>query len=326
MNIIHVGTEAIVILFNIILTKIGDMQQPGLNVITELIIGYMYPGRPLANVAFKTYGYISMSQALSFLADFKLGHYMKIPPKSMFLVQVRDDKFHCFSHRLLFIYELLMHAFLCFFNLHHQLIGTVVASSVYFGTAWWLLTSVEHICDPSALPEGSPWTCPGDDVFYSASIIWGIVGPGKMFTKEGVYPALNWFFLVGLLAPVPIWFLSRKFPEIKWIRLIHIPIIFGGTGNMPPARAVHYLSWAAVGIFFNYYVYRRFKGWWARHTYILSAALDAGVAFMGVFLFLTLQSYDIFGPHWWGLDSTDHCPLATCPTAPGIVIEGCPVF
>lgn len=64
------------------------MQQMGLNVITELVIGYMYPGKPLANVAFKTYGYISMSQALSFLADFKLGHYMKIPPKAMFLVQV----------------------------------------------------------------------------------------------------------------------------------------------------------------------------------------------------------------------------------------------
>lgn len=48
----------------------------------------MYPGKPLANVAFKTYGYISMSQAIMFLQDFKLGHYMKIPPKSMFLVQV----------------------------------------------------------------------------------------------------------------------------------------------------------------------------------------------------------------------------------------------
>lgn len=62
----------------------------GLNVVTELVIGYMYPGKPLANVAFKTYGYISMSQALSFLQDFKLGHYMKIPPKAMFLVQVLD--------------------------------------------------------------------------------------------------------------------------------------------------------------------------------------------------------------------------------------------
>lgn len=64
------------------------LQQPGLNVLTELIIGYMYPGRPLANVAFKTYGYVSMTQALMFLSDFKLGHYMKIPPKSMFIVQV----------------------------------------------------------------------------------------------------------------------------------------------------------------------------------------------------------------------------------------------
>ncbi|KAA8527085.1 hypothetical protein F0562_008686 [Nyssa sinensis] len=62
--------------------------QPGLNVITELVIGYLYPGKPLANVAFKTYGYISMSQAIMFLQDFKLGHYMKIPPKSMFVVQL----------------------------------------------------------------------------------------------------------------------------------------------------------------------------------------------------------------------------------------------
>lgn len=63
-------------------------QAMGLNIITEMVIGYIYPSRPLANVAFKTYGYISMAQALSFLSDFKLGHYMKIPPRSMFIVQV----------------------------------------------------------------------------------------------------------------------------------------------------------------------------------------------------------------------------------------------
>ncbi|KAL0352608.1 UNVERIFIED_CONTAM: Oligopeptide transporter 4, partial [Sesamum calycinum] len=62
-------------------------QTPGLNVITEYIIGIIYPGRPIANVCFKTYGYISMSQAVSFLNDFKLGHYMKVPPRSMFIVQ-----------------------------------------------------------------------------------------------------------------------------------------------------------------------------------------------------------------------------------------------
>lgn len=64
------------------------LQTPGLNIITEYLFGIIYPGRPIANVCFKTYGYISMAQAVSFLGDFKLGHYMKIPPRSMFLVQV----------------------------------------------------------------------------------------------------------------------------------------------------------------------------------------------------------------------------------------------
>ncbi|KAH9804310.1 Oligopeptide transporter 1 [Citrus sinensis] len=267
--------------------------QTGLNVITELVIGYMYPGKPLANVTFKTYGYISMSQALSFLGDFKLGHYMKVPPKSMFIV---------------------------------QLVGTLVASTAYFGTAWWLLTSIDHICNPSLLPEGSPWTCPGDEVFYNASIIWGVVGPLRMFTNYGNYPQMNWFFLIGFLAPFPGWLLSRKFPEKKWIKNIHMPILLGGPLNLPSAKAVNYTSWAAVGIFFNYYVFRRYKGWWARHNYILSAALDAGVAFMAIMIYFALQSNDIFGPQWWGLDSTDHCPLAKCPIAPGIKADGCPVL
>lgn len=70
-----------------------SVQTPGLNIITEYIMGIIYPGRPIANVCFKTYGYISMTQAISFLNDFKLGHYMKIPPKSMFLVQVIHVRF-----------------------------------------------------------------------------------------------------------------------------------------------------------------------------------------------------------------------------------------
>lgn len=268
-------------------------QQPGLNVITELLIGYMYPGKPLANVAFKTYGYISMSQAITFLGDFKLGHYMKIPPKSMFVV---------------------------------QLAGTVVASSIYFATSWWLLTTVEFICDPTKLPAGSPWTCPGDDVFYNASIIWGVVGPQRMFGNLGLYSKMNYFFLFGILAPFPVWILSRVFPEKKWIRLINMPILISGAGAMPPARAVNYTCWLSVGIFFNFVVYKRYKAWWARHNYILSAGLDAGVAFMAILCYFTLQIRDINGMRWWGLDLDDHCPLASCPTAPGIQVDGCPVF
>ena len=63
-------------------------QTPTLNVISEYIIGYLYPGYPVANICFKVYGYISLKQGIAFLQDFKLGHYMKIPPRAMFMAQV----------------------------------------------------------------------------------------------------------------------------------------------------------------------------------------------------------------------------------------------
>jgi OPT oligopeptide transporter protein len=48
-------------------------QQVGLNVITELIIGYALPDRPIAMMLFKTWGYNTMSQAVEFTTNFKLG-------------------------------------------------------------------------------------------------------------------------------------------------------------------------------------------------------------------------------------------------------------
>jgi len=63
-------------------------QQIGLNVITEFVAGYIWPGRPVANVLVKTYGYITMSKGLQFVSDLKLGVYMKVPPRATFRFQI----------------------------------------------------------------------------------------------------------------------------------------------------------------------------------------------------------------------------------------------
>uniref|UniRef100_A0A5K1FVM0 Uncharacterized protein n=1 Tax=Nymphaea colorata TaxID=210225 RepID=A0A5K1FVM0_9MAGN len=208
------------------------------------------------------------------------------------------------------------------------MVGTVVACSVYFGTAWWLLLSVPNICDAAKNPL---WRCPNDAVFFSASVIWGVVGPNRMFGSEGLYVKLNWWFLVGLLAPLPVWALSRAFPEKKWIRLINVPVILGATGSMPPAGAVNYWSWIIVGVVFNIVIYRRYKKWWADHTYVLSAALDIGLAFSGVVIYYALQAWlgpdDSYGVQWWGtLNDSSNCDVASCPTDPAIIVDGCPRF
>jgi hypothetical protein len=229
-------------------------QASGLNVLSEYIIGLILPGKPIANVVFKAYEYVSSSQAVLFLADFKLGHYMKIPPRSMFLGA----------------------------GLHAQ-----------------------HLPGHAA-PGQHPWTCPNDRVFFDASVIWGLVGPRRIFGG-----ALNWFFLAGATGPAVMYALHRAFPGKRWIRMVNLPVLIGATAGMPPATAVNYNAWLIIGVAFNFFVFRYRKRWWQRYNYILSAALDAGVAFMVVLLYFTL-SMENRNISWWGTDG-DHCPLASCP-------------
>ncbi|KAI5655283.1 hypothetical protein M9H77_32470 [Catharanthus roseus] len=281
---------AIAIVFTLpigIITAITN-QTPGLNIITEYIIGYIYPGYPVANMCFKVYGYISMSQAITFLQDFKLGHYMKIPPRTMFMAQI---------------------------------VGTFIAGIVYLTTAWWLMETIPDICESTS--SNSVWTCPGDHVFYDASVIWGLIGPRRIFGDLGTYAMVNWFFLGGALAPVLVWLAHKAFPNKEWITLINMPVLIGATGNMPPATAVNYTTWIIVGFLSGYVWYRYRQKSWQRFNYVLSGALDAGLAFMGVLLYLSLGLEDI-KLNWWGNDLNE-CPYASCPTAKGIAKEGCPV-
>ncbi|OAY57568.1 oligopeptide transporter 7 [Manihot esculenta] len=271
--------------------KATTNQTPGLNVITEYIIGYLYPGFPVANICFKVYGYISMKQGISFLQDFKLGHYMKIPPRAMFMAQV---------------------------------VGTIIAAVVHLVTAWWLMDTIPNLCDRALLPAGSPWTCPGDHVFYDASVIWGLIGPRRIFGDLGHYSAMNWSFLAGAIAPLLVWIAQKAFPNEHWIRFISIPVILASTLEMLPATSVNYITWILIGFASGFVAYRYYRDWWSRHNYILSGALDSGLAFMAVLLYLCLGMQHV-SLDWWGNDS-DGCPLASCPTAPGVVVKGCPAL
>ncbi|KAF9407048.1 hypothetical protein BGZ94_002843 [Podila epigama] len=245
-------------------------QQPGLNIITEYVIGYMLPGRPIANVTFKTLGYISMAQAMTFTSDLKLGHYMKIPPRSMFWA---------------------------------QLLGTVIAGLTNLLTANWLLKSQENVCTPS----NKLFSCPSARTFYSASVIWGVISPNRMFGPSSIYNAINYFFLIGFVLPIPFYYLKKRYPDTI-LEYVHIPVLLAATGMMPPAQANHYTNWLALGFCFQFFARRYHPEWHLRYTYVLSAAFDSGVAFMVLlsFFIFTLRNKSMV--EWWGTRD-DLCPL-----------------
>ncbi|KAF8060810.1 small oligopeptide transporter [Lyophyllum atratum] len=248
-------------------------QQIGLNVITELVIGYALPGRPVAMMLFKTWGYITMAQALAFTSDFKLGHYMKLPPRLMFSSQV---------------------------------IATIIAGTTQLGVQAWMFTNIDGMCTTD---QRDGFICPNTEVFGTASVI----GPGLQFSKGQTYYPLVFFFLVGAVAPVFPWALSKKYPN-SFLRYIN-PVIFNGTGLIPPATAINYVPWAAVGFIFQYLIRRRHFSWWTKYNYVLSAALDSGVAVSIILIFFALQfpKNGAIGATtlstWWG--NTVECPSST---------------
>jgi len=264
--LLAVGIAAIFLVPIGIITAIAN-QTPGLNIITEFVIGYILPGRPIANVTFKTYGYICMAQAILFISDLKLGHYMKIPPRHMFLAQT---------------------------------VGTIIAGLVNLSTAYLMFHLIPDLCQDSA----GAWSCANTNVFYSASVIWGVVGPARMFGPGALYHSLLWWFLIGALIPIPTWLIARRYPN-TWIEYVHWPIILGATAIMPPAQPVMYPSWFILGFVFQFFLFRYRHEWWRKYNYVFSAAMDSGVAISGVVIFFAFQ-YSNRKLEWWG--NEPDCP------------------
>ncbi|POR32840.1 Small oligopeptide transporter, OPT family [Tolypocladium paradoxum] len=231
--------------------------QIGLNVLTEFIFGYIQPGRPLALMLFKTFGYITMSQALAFVADLKFGHYMKIPPRTMFWAQVVATTFSCFVQ-------------IAVLNL--------------------ALDNIDDVCDPQ---QRDRFTCPG------ASVIWGLIGPDRMFSPGRVYSGLFLFFILGALVPLAVYFASRRWPKSP-VRFLMAPLIFGGAGSIPPATPLNYFSWGLVGFVFQYWVKKRHFGWWSRLNFLTSCGLDLGLALATLFIFFAFSMQGVEPPRWWG--------------------------
>ncbi|WFD43602.1 hypothetical protein MPSI1_002265 [Malassezia psittaci] len=243
-------------------------QEVGLNMISELIIGFMNPGHPIGMMIFKTTMYMITYQGIQFIQDQKLAHYMKVPPRSVFLAQVY---------------------------------ATAVGGVVQLAVQTWAFSNIDGICTDDQIDK---FNCAQYTVFGTASIIWGLIGPAKTFSAGRHYSKLMWAFLWGALSPIPIWLLARKYPKSFW-RNVNMPVIFTSTGNIPPATGVNYLAPILIGFFTQYVWKRRSPMSWSKYNYIISAALDASSAIAVVFIFFTLQypkgpNADFLESGWWG--------------------------
>jgi hypothetical protein len=142
----------------------------------------------------------------------------------------------------------------------------------------------------------------------------GAIGPGRLFSPGQIYGNLLWFFLAGPVVVIVTYLLGRRWKAMNYVSW---PVAFGAMSLVPPATGVSFSSWWVINMIFNGLIRRRKPAWWSKYSmanssarqvessanidldYILSAALDCGVAVSTVIIFfcITLPA----GPlNWWG--------------------------
>ncbi|KAI9339920.1 OPT oligopeptide transporter protein-domain-containing protein [Obelidium mucronatum] len=255
-------------------------QQIGLNVMSEFLIGLILPGRIAAVMAFKTFSYMAMYQGLYLVQDLKLGHYIKVPPKAMFI---------------------------------SQLAATLVGAIVSTATAIFFYESFGKIDRPNdprfphgfqwALqnqPPNSGWNSAFYDTFLSAGAIWGAIGPARFFGPGSPYFTTLFGFLAGILLPVVPWIMHKLQPDSFW-HLINVPLIVVMPTGLGSQQST-YLTPMIVAVVVNYYVKKYRHTWWKKYAYVMSSALDSGSALAVLMLFYLTrfnQQHTLPFPAWF---------------------------
>ncbi|KAK2053163.1 OPT family small oligopeptide transporter [Colletotrichum caudatum] len=235
-----------------------------LNVLSEFIGGYMFQGKPIANIMFKILSTDVVGQGLYFAADMKLGHYLKIPPTTLFFAQG---------------------------------LATILGALTQTGVTLWMLGNVDGICTED---QANGFSCPNGRTVFSSSVIWGLVGPARLYSVGAIYSGLLHFFWIGLILP-PVTYFVYKRTGSELVRKVNWPLIFVGTYNVPPATGINYSSWYIVNLVFNKIIYRKFYAWWTKYNYVLAAALDTGLALSGIVIFFAITyGPNLQFPDWWG--------------------------
>lgn len=179
-----------------------------------------------------------------------------------------------------------------------QMIATVIAAFIQVGTKEWIFSNVKDICSQN---QPSQLTCPHNQVFFTASAVWGLIGPTRQFGTGTIYHPHLYAIIIGAFLPLPFFFWQRRYPK-SWVRYVSIPVILNGVSFIPPATGINYSSWFAVGIIFQYFIRKRNFAWWSKFNYVLSSALDSGTVISVMVIFFTLQfpRQGSIQLNWWG--------------------------
>ncbi|KAJ7254134.1 OPT-domain-containing protein, partial [Mycena rebaudengoi] len=216
----------------------------------SLTLFLFLPGNAVAMNYFKAYGYVTTSHTLTFAQDLKLAHYMHIPPVLTFWAQIW---------------------------------ATIVSSFLCTGILNFQMTKIEGVCTPGQVDH---FTCPSINSFFTASVLWGTLGPKRMFGAGGIYNGLLYCFPIGLILPIPVFMLRKRFKVLEYF---HLPVFLTGGLTWTPYSMANVWPAVPVAYVFNVLIKRRYIQWWSKYNYITTTAFSSAIAICAVVIFFAVQ-------------------------------------
>lgn len=194
----------------------------------------------------------------------KLGFYNHIPPRAVFMSQIY---------------------------------GEFIGVPINYLTLRWVMSSKWEYLTGKKTDPLHQWTGQTVTTYHTNAIQYVVLGPKRLFEK---YSLLPYGFLLGLLAPVAIFLLHRRFASSKLrFELWNTTVFFSTMSHFYGNVSTGYLSKFIGGTVTMFYAYRYKHRVWKKYNYVVAAALDTGYN-MAMSILFVLFSLGVTAPTWFG--------------------------
>lgn len=250
------------------------------NNLCKMIAGGLHPGRPVANLYFSMWSHDVISTSINLAGDLKMGQYLKIPPRVMFLTQVWGTVLGCF-------------------------INYVVMISI-------VTERREVLLDPQGT---NVWSGQTVQSLNSNAVTWSLA-----FQEFSLHSQYFWVPMGILLGFVPTciqYLIWRRWPKIGPVKVdnIILPVVYLYAQWQTTGINSVITMTIIVGVASQFWLRRYHPRWFRKYIYILGGALDGGTQIM-----VFILSFAVFGasgtpkpfPTWWGNPSLESRNIDYC--------------
>ncbi|KAH8812590.1 peptide transporter [Xylogone sp. PMI_703] len=252
------------------------------NNLSKMMAGLMLPGRPVGNMYFAAWSHNVISNAVNLSNDLKMGEYLKIPPRVMFLTQIY---------------------------------GTILGGFINYGVMIGIITGNREL-----LVDGngdSSWSGATIQSYNTNATSWALAK--YLYQSGSRYAMVPLGLAIGAGAVLIHRLIVQFVPKIRNFSLseINLPQFIQYAGYIPYNQSQTCVIWSqiAAGFFTQFYLRNYRPRIFKDYSYLVTGAFD-GASLTVLFIL----SFAVFGaggkpvpfPWWWGNNGDkgnyDFCP------------------